>query len=150
MNRIDIGLRVRSITRDFSNSIFREQDVIDYINEGIERIQHLVPELEGMSVLGSGAQEVELLPKPYHHLLALYSASRCFAQDERHHQATNLMNEFETKMQELNVGIQMGRIVILDANGLPIKKVYEEDYVVDNYYNVSAVTDLDDGVEGVE
>ena len=33
MNRLQIIQRVRAITRDFTNSIFREQDIIDFINE---------------------------------------------------------------------------------------------------------------------
>ena len=35
MNRLDLIRRVRSLTRDFSNAIFRESDIVDYINEGI-------------------------------------------------------------------------------------------------------------------
>ena len=151
MNRLDLIGRVRSLTRDFSNSIFRESDIVDYINEGINRIIQVIPELSGLSELTDNAQSPDLLPKQYHHLLALYSASRCFGQDERHYQASNFMNEFETKLDEMKVSIEEGRIKIIDPQtNQPINSTYESDYVVDNYFKTTKLTDFDDGVEGVK
>jgi hypothetical protein len=83
MNRLQLIQRVRSLTRDFSNSIFRETDIVDYINEGIERITQYIPECRDMNTLDLNTDEVQYLPKSYHSILALYSASRCFFQDER-------------------------------------------------------------------
>ena len=151
MNRLDLIGRVRSLTRDFSNSIFRESDIVDYINEGINRIRQVIPELSGLTELTDNAQSPDLLPKQYHHLLALYSASRCFGQDERHYQASNFMNEFETKLDEMKVSIEEGRIKIIDPQtNQPINSTYESDYVVDNYFKTTKLTDFDDGVEGVK
>lgn len=151
MNRLDLIRRVRSLTRDFSNSIFRESDIVDYINEGINRIRQVIPELSGLTELTDNAQSPDLLPKQYHHLLALYSASRCFGQDERHYQASNFMNEFETKLDEMKVSIEEGRIKIIDPQtNQPINSTYESDYVVDNYFKTTKLTDFDDGVEGVK
>lgn len=151
MNRLDLIGRVRSLTRDFSNSIFRESDIVDYINEGINRIRQVIPELSGLEELTDNTQSPDLLPKQYHHLLALYSASRCFGQDERHYQASNFMNEFETKLDEMKISIEEGRIKIIDPQtNQPINSTYESDYVVDNYFKTTKLTDFDDGVEGVK
>ena len=151
MNRLDLIGRVRSLTRDFSNSIFRESDIVDYINEGINRIRQVIPELSGLEELTDNTQSPDLLPKQYHHLLALYSASRCFGQDERHYQASNFMNEFETKLDEMKISIEEGRIKIIDPQtNQPINSTYESDYVVDNYFKTTKLTDFDEGVEGVK
>lgn len=150
MNRLDLIRRVRSLTRDFSNAIFRESDIVDYINEGINRIRQVIPELSGLKELTDNSQSPDLLPSQYHHLLALYSASRCFGQDERHYQASNYMNEFETKLDEMKIGIEEGRIKIIDPQtNQPIKSTYEPDYVTDNYFKTTTLTDFDEGVEGV-
>ena len=57
--------RVRSYTRDFTGSIFRNADVIDYINEGIDRCKS-VPALRKMTQLVGGNQYPILLPQQYH------------------------------------------------------------------------------------
>lgn len=117
MKRVELIRRVRSFTRDFSNSIFREQDIIDFLNEGVSRIKQIIPELKGMERLLSNQQEVILLPEEYHHIIAVYATSRCFNQDERHYQAVNYMNEFEVKLHELEEKISNGDIVITDEDG---------------------------------
>lgn len=135
MTLLDLIKRVRSMTRDLSNSIFREVDVIDYINESIDRFRQYIPELSGMPYLKNKSEHPKLLPSQYHHLLAVYSASRCFGQDERHYQSTTLMNEFETKLDELKSAIESGQITIVDEDGNAIESTYEPDYVVDNYFS---------------
>lgn len=117
MKRLELIRRVRSLTRDFSNSIFREQDIIDFLNEGINRFKQLIPELRGINKLLANQQEVNLIPEEYQHLLAVYATSRCFNQDERHYQATTYMNEFEIKLDELKESIMNGDITITDENG---------------------------------
>lgn len=149
MNRTELVLRVRSLTRDFNGSIFRESDIQDYLNEAIERVMQVIPELSGMTLLKNPTDEPIILPTPYHSLLASYSASRCYMQDERHYQSTTFMNEFETKLDEFKLAVENGRIILKDVAGNVIVPFDSEDYVVDNYFNVSAPIDLDDGVEGV-
>ena len=135
MKRLDIVQRVRMLTRDFSNSIFREEDIIAFINEGIERFQQIIPELENLSYLTTNDSVPEMIPLRYHHLLAVYATSRCFGQDERHYQASTFMNEFEQKLDELNAKIQGGEIEIIDpVTGLPIESDNETEYVKNNYY----------------
>lgn len=153
MNRLDLIRRVRSLTRDLSNSIFREIDIIDYINESIDRYRQYIPELAGMKYLTSGADKPDLLPEQYHYLIAVYAASRCFGQDERHYQATNFMNEFEIKLEEMKSKLEAGEVVITDPQtGEAVGATYEPDYVVTNnyYFNNSSQIDFDEGVEGVK
>lgn len=153
MKRTDLVLRVRSLTRDLSNAIFREIDIIDYLNEGVNRIKQVVPEMKGLVDLTSSSDEPTLLPVHYHHLLALYSASRCFGQDERHYQASTYMNEFEQKLDEMKASIENGQTVIID----PITKLPVDvgslgiDFVkTKNYFETkTGIIDVDKGVEGV-
>lgn len=150
MNRLSMIQRVRNLTRDLSNSIFRESDIVDYLNEAIERIGQVIVELQGMNALQGNDDEPILLPKHYHQLIPLYSASRCFSQDERHYQATNFMNEFESKLEELRNQMESGVIVLTDSSGNPIVSSSSEDYVTDNYFNNrNNAVDVDNGVEGV-
>lgn len=134
MNFYDLKTRVRSLTRDLSNSIFRDIDLVMYMNESIDRIRQVVPELRGMKHLKENEDELLLLPDMYHHLLAVYCASRCFGQDERHYQATTLMNEFEFKVAEMKSAIENGECVIEDADGNIVENPHLDTYVVDNYF----------------
>ena len=130
MTRLELILRVRAVTRDLSNSIFREQDITAFINEGIDRFVQVIPELANMEYLYSNTDIPKFLPKEYHHLLAVYCASRCFEQDERHYQATTKMNEFEAKLDELKSKIEGGDIKIIDPDtGLAVVVEYEPDKV---------------------
>jgi hypothetical protein len=150
VKQLALKKRVRSITRDLSDSIFRDVDVTDYINEGIDRVIQVLPMLAGMEHLTGDNDEPALLPKQYHHVLSVYSASRCYFQDERHYQASTLMNEFEVKMDELKTKIENGEITITDSNGDEVSLTYKVDYVTDNYfYDALDTSDNDDGVEGV-
>lgn len=136
MNRLDLALRIRAYSRDFTNATFRDQDIVSYINEAIDRSAQIIPELRGMIHLPRIDSEVILLPKQYHHLLAVYGAARCFEQDERHFQAGNLMNEFETKMFALKADIESGSIDIIDpTTGLPVEMPYAEESVRDVYFD---------------
>lgn len=145
MNRTQIVQRVRGLTRDFSNSIFREQDIIDFINESIDRCKQVIPELKSMVYLLTANQQPILLPSEYHYLLAIYSTARCFSQDERHYQATTYMNEFEVKLEELKTSIKNGEVAIVDNNGNTVTVDIPIDYVdMTPYWNEN------EGVEGVD
>lgn len=151
MNRLELVARVRSLTRDLSNAIFREVDIISYLNEGIERFQQVIPEFASLRPLDSNDSVPTLIPKQYRHLLAVYSASRCFGQDERHYQASNYMNEFETKLHGMKQDIESGKIVIVDPDtGEPISFNMPVDHVRDVYFfKRNRGADIDNGVDGV-
>jgi len=153
MKRLDLIARVRANTRDFSNSIFREQDIIDYINEGVMRFKQIIPELNGLSDLLVQSQEPNLIPKEYHHLIALYASSRCFSQDERYYQATTLMNEFEVKLGEFKDKVESGEVVITDPiTGVAVTLTDNPiDYVDVSYFDENGdPVELSDGVEEVQ
>ena len=114
MTRLELIQRVRAVTRDLSNSIFREQDIVSFINEGVDRFKQYIPQLSKMNHLVETNSSPDILPSQYHHLLAVYCSSRCFSQDERHYQATTMMNEFETKLEELKAAIDSADVVIID------------------------------------
>lgn len=136
MNRLEIINRVKKNVFDENNDTFTNETIIDYINEGIDRLKQVITELNGMGYLISDTQTPTYLPPIYHHLIALYSTSRCFSQDERYYQAVNYMNEFEIKAEELKVKIENGEIIITDeydeygSEG----REYEIEYVIDNYF----------------
>lgn len=143
MTRLDLIQRVRSITRDLSNSIFREQDITAFINEGIDRFKQYIPEFSNMDYLYENTSTPTHLPSQYHHLLAVYCCSRCFSQDERHYQATTMMNEFETKLEELKAAIDGGSVVIIDPEtGESVSTEYATDLVnLEPYWGVEKQID---------
>lgn len=151
MNRNELGARTRSMLRDFTGSVFRASDVDAYINEGIDRFKQVIPEFEKLEYLPDGSAIPIMIPSAYQHLLALYSASRCFGQDDRHYQSSTYMNEFETKLHELKTKIEGGEVVIIDPDtNLPVVMPYIEDYVRDNYFmKRNGLIDVDKGVDGL-
>lgn len=135
MNQLDLIKRSRVYVRDLTNSFFREQDVTAYINEAIERVGQVIPELENMELLYSHQQEVTHMPRHYQHLLALYASARLCSQDERHYQAGVFMNEFETKLSSLADDILSGDIEIIDPEtGEVIDGSIPYGYVQNNYF----------------
>lgn len=150
MNRLDLTKRVRRFTRDFTGTVFNENDIYNFLDEAIDRVKQYINELAGMEYLSDNWEEPILLPKQYHVLLAIYGASRCFTQDERHYQSTTFMNEFETKLDELKNRIDSGEVVIVDADGNEVTASTKDDYVVNNYFFTRRDYEDDDGVEGVE
>lgn len=150
MKRLELMTRTRSLTRDFNSSAFRDLDVIAYINEGVGRIKQIIPQFAQMTELTYDEAVPKVLPDAYHHLLAVYSASRLFAQDERFHQASNLMNEFEVKMDELKMSITNGELIATNPDGTIVDLSLKPFYVLNNYFEGrDARYDKDDGVEGV-
>lgn len=151
MNRTQLISMVRSNARDFTNSIFRESDIILYINEGVDRIRQVIKECKPMVHLITVGQIPIILPDEYHSLLAIYSTSRCFAQDESNYRAISFMNEFESKLEELKQDIQSGDVVLLDGSGLEIESVYIPEYVdLESYWGDESVDLLDESVETIE
>lgn len=134
MNFRQIRDRAKSLTRDFDGVVFREADFKMFANESIDRMKGVIPELRGMVYMESSDDVPKLLPGRYHHLIAVYCASRCFFQDERHYQASTLMNEFESKLAELKYMVESGDESIYDERGNKIVIDAENDYVVDNYF----------------
>lgn len=126
----DMITRVRQYTRDTTGSLFTQDDIIAFINEGIDRTKRY-KYFKGMEYLTSLSDEPILLPSEYHHLLAIYGASRCFTQDEQHAIAQQFMNEYEFKTQEVELLIEDGD---LDIDGYDKDKNKEFDAVKNVYF----------------
>lgn len=134
MNLTQLTARVRSLVRDLSGNTFRTPDIYNFINEGIDRCIQVIPEFNGMAYLLEELDVPTFLPSHYHHLLAVYGAARCQEQDERFHQATKLMNEFELKLDALKADVLDGTQPITDADGNIVDLVGVEDYVRNVYF----------------
>ena len=111
MNLKELINRVRQYTRDITGSLFTQEDIIAFINEGIDRTKRY-KYFKGMVYLENLSDVPILLPSEYHHLLAIYGASRCFTQDEQHAIAQQFMNEYEFKTQEVELLIEDGDLEI--------------------------------------
>ena len=124
--------RIRAYTRDTTGSLFTQDDIIAFINEGIDRTRRY-KSFRNMEHLTSLSDEPKYLPSQYHHLLAIYGASRCFTQDEQTYLAEQFMNEYEYKTQEVELLINSGELLIEDVNKDDeafdgVKNVYFTDY----------------------
>lgn len=125
--------RVRSYTRDTTGTLFTLSDVKNFINEGIDKLRQ-IKVLEGMEYLESDTDIPDYLPSQYHYSLAVYSASRCFSQDEQHYLAQTFMEEFLGLYSLIELGIKEGTIVIIGSDGEQISSDDEFDGVVDVYF----------------
>lgn len=122
-------------TRDNNGYVFPTDYVDMFINQGIDRLRQY-PVFRGMTYLEQGTDEPILLPPQYHYMLALFSASRLFDEDERFYEGTEKRNEFESLLEELIADIQAGNIEITDQEGNVVDDTtnYTE-YVTDVYFN---------------
>lgn len=125
--------KVRRYTRDTTGSLFTQEDIADFCNEGIERMKQVVVVFKDVPLLKSNSDEVIIIPEHYQHLIAVYGASRCFSQDEQQYQSATYMNEFESKLEELLQRVLSGEIVVKDVDGNAIDI---SDMAFDNVVNV--------------
>ena len=134
MTLSDLITRVRSYTRDTTGTLFTASDVKDFINEAIDKLRQ-IKELENIKHLSNDSDVIVLLPSQYHYMTAVYSASRCFSQDEQHYQAQTYMDEFMGLFSLVELGIKEGTISIYDENGQIIKDIHEPDGVENVYFS---------------
>ena len=129
----DLVTRVRSYTRDTTGTLFELSDIENFINEGIDKLRQ-IKALETMATLTNDEQSVDLLPPQYHYCLAVYSASRCFSQDEQHYLAQTFAEEFNGLYDLIELGIKEGTIVISDDGGNLINNDISMDGVTNVYF----------------
>lgn len=135
MNLITLVQRTRALLNDVNSTLFQESDIRSYVNEGIDRIQMVIPELHGIKHLSKNEDVPMRLPSRYHHLLVLYAVSRCSSIEQRHYEASLNMNEFETKLDQLLHEVNCGETEIQDEWGNGIYKGGKAHYVEDAYSN---------------
>lgn len=134
MNRLELVKRVRVHVNDSQSILFTHQEIVDFINEGIDRIKQLIDELSGAKHLLQDTDSPKYLPEQYHHLLSVYASARVSAKDQRAYEAATFMNEFETKLDRLKYKIEIGEVIILDEWGDPLNG-YVEEYVKNRYFH---------------
>ena len=135
----EINDYARQLLRDVNRTIFQEIEINRSINEGIDRCRQ-IKELQHMKKLEASNEIPQYLPEPYHHLLSLFSASRCFFQDEQMQQSVMLMNEFENKLFELKTAIENGDVQVFDPQGNEVVPGEGSiDYVANEYFKNNAI-----------
>jgi hypothetical protein len=140
--------RARNYVRDLNGNTFRDAEVIDYINEAIDRCAQVIPELRDIPYLVEKPDVLLLIPQRFQHIVSLYAGSKLQSQDERFHQAVTLMNEFEVKLAQLHDEVLAGETQILDAEGLRVTVAPIDEHVIDVYFEKSADdSDIDAGEE---
>lgn len=126
-------------TRDTDSRVFSDEDIKMFINQGIDRVrQYNIFETMGYLKLNSDVPE--LLPSMYHYILALFSASRLFDNDERFYEGTEKRNEFEQTFADMIERIEGGELIVKDIEGNAIENnTYVSDYVNDVYFKTTNV-----------
>lgn len=115
------------------------------INEAIDRVT-IIPQFADMIYLNADADIPIRLPSNFHYLLAIYACARAFDMDERFYEGTQKMNEFETKLDELQRLIEEGKVVIKDGDGEAITDTSAIDYIKDVYFYDSQDIDVDGSI----
>lgn len=135
MTKLELMIKSSKLLRDESNTIYTKSFISDQINESIDRIKQLIPELRGMVYLLVDTDMPILIPVEYQHLMSIYACARCYEVDERHYEANKYMNEFEIKINNIKDSIASGELVITDPNtGLPVVNDVNQDYVRNVYF----------------
>lgn len=137
MTRLELLNRTGKLLRDESNSIYSKSLVIDNLNEGINRIKQIIPELVTMPMLLNDTDIPQLLPDHYHHLLCVYAMARCYETDERYMESGKFMNEFEVKINNVKEQVQNGEIELKNQDGSTFTSTMIEDAVTNVYFNYS-------------
>lgn len=135
----DLILRTRRYVRDKSGKRFASDEIMDYINEGIDRIRSYAL-FQEMPYINDDGDDIYYLPEEYQYALALYASSRCFGVDNDFYQEQQKRNEFENIFADLVARIECGEIKIADITGSEVECVYPISYVVDEYYNPTTAT----------
>lgn len=135
MNIVSLRERSRSLVRDLAGAYFAEGDLRNYVNEAIDRMKQVIPELRGMKHLFGADDVITHIGEEWHHLLAVYCASRLCTQDERFFQAGNFMNEFELKLQDLKNSYDAGETEFIDPVTMkPVDLIVKHEAVKNVYY----------------
>ena len=140
MNLPELIKRTRRYVRDTTSKRFTDEEISEYINEGIDRLRSY-PVLRDMPYIDMD-DDIYYLPDEYHYMLALYASSKCFAVDLDFYQEVQKRNEFENLFDDLISKIESGYIDILDMTMNPIDYTYPVDYITDEYFNTTS-TDED-------
>ncbi len=138
----------RIYARDNNSFMFSNAVISMFINQAIDRIKQYKI-FANMPYLENDTDIVTYLPRPYHYILALFAASRCYDTDERFYEGTEKRNEFEITLDNLIEEIECGNITILDDNGVAVENSTTIDHITDVYF-VATNSDDDGGIGEIE
>ena len=149
MTLSELIVMTRIYARDNNSFMFSEAAISMFINQAIDRIKQYKI-FDNMPYLENGTDIVTYLPRPYHYMLALFAASRCYDTDERFYEGTEKRNEFEIYLDNLIGEIECGNITILDDNGVAVENSTTYiDHITDVYF-VTTNSDDDGGIGEIE
>lgn len=135
--------KTRRYLKDSSESVWTNNDIKDFINEGMLLIKRTIPEYFYDLVEVYDDAVIIQLEAYYKDMPCIYAASRCFEQDEQHYRATQKRNEFESQLEDMDSQIR-GSIEYSDKIANPLNPYFdrmEMDYVRDVYYTNNLETD---------
>lgn len=119
----------KTLSRDSGDYVFTDAMIKDFINQGIDRLKQ-TKVFNAMTHLDESTDVPTILPEEYHYILAIYASSRCLEYDERHYEALDRRNEFETLFAQLLNEIEA------DRQGELTNSMYS-DVVTNVYFNIT-------------
>jgi hypothetical protein len=135
--------RTRRYLKDMTTSVWSDEEIIDFVNEGILIVKRSIPEYFYDLVEVFVKTETIVLDDEYKFLPCIFAASRCFEQDEQHYRAVQRRNEFESMLGDMKEEIinsyKYEEKVAQSDN--PYADKLEMDYVVDVYFNNNSSED---------
>jgi hypothetical protein len=135
--------RTRRYLKDVTTSVWSDEEIIDFVNEGILIIKRSIPEYFYDLTEIFVKTETIVLDDEYKFLPCIFAASRCFEQDEQHYRAVQRRNEFESMLGDMKEEIinsyKYEEKVAKSDN--PYATKLEMDYVVDVYFNNNSSED---------
>lgn len=97
----DAITKTRRYLNDQTESVWTNTDIIDFIDEGMLRLQAEMPEFFYDYTRVEDKNLPINIPNKYKALPCIYAASRCFEQDEKRYEAVQKRNEFEQLLQDM-------------------------------------------------
>ena len=125
----------RRLLKDSTENVWTNSDITYFINQAIDIIKNTIPEyFTSLQRVTSGNI---IIDEAYELLIVLYSASKCFEQDEQDYKSSKLLNEFESRRIEMIDTIKESDAykTILDADS------DNKEFVQNEYYESSTAFD---------
>lgn len=115
MNLRELRKMARTLARDSKEHMFTSRMIDELINQGIDRLRQY-PVFKTMEYLEDDDDVPSILPEPYHYILSMFASARLMEYDERHYEALDRRNEFETLLSQLLSEIENDRVTGAEDN----------------------------------
>ncbi|MDD3414886.1 MAG: hypothetical protein PHY47_12910 [Lachnospiraceae bacterium] len=126
---------------DSTESVWTDNDISEFINEGLMIIKATIPEYFTDLEEAISKTDIIIIDNLYKKLPCLFAAARCFEQDEQNYRAVQKMNEFESRKMDMETYIRNSKEYEDKIND-PNNPYHNEDveYVKD-VYSYSTIKD---------